>query len=147
MSMVSATIGTASGSAERGGSDARDRAVGVTQHESRDVGHRQAPHGAIEVHGPQRRAISRRRSVADDERRVRQIELEIERVARTCAHRERRVELDVHRHPPPCPPWIWMSLTGTLVPPGSGKPLCGLLMCKILLSVGSQRRLPPAVVI
>ena len=84
--------------AERGGSDARDRAVGVAQHELRDVGHRQPAHRALEIHCPQCRAGSRGRSVADDECRVCQVELEIERIARAGAYRERRVEVDVYRH-------------------------------------------------
>ena len=55
-------------------------------------------HRAVEIDRPERRAGGGRRGVADDECRMRQIELQIERVARAGAHLERRVELEVHRH-------------------------------------------------
>ena len=79
------------------GGHLRHRAVGVSQHQAREVAQRMMAHRPVEVHRPQRGA-SRRKRVADDERRVGKIELQVERVVLTRADGQRGVKGDVHGH-------------------------------------------------
>ena len=72
-------------------------AVGVPQHEARELVPGPAPYRAVEVDRPHRGARTDG-NVTHEERGMRQIELQIERVALGRAHRQRRVEIHLHGH-------------------------------------------------
>ena len=77
--------------------DCRHIAVGVPQHQARQIVQRMMAHRAVEIDRPQRRACARRH-VPDDEGRMGQVELQIQRIVLTRADDQRRDEIDIERH-------------------------------------------------
>jgi len=102
----------------------------VSQQEARDVTHQMMAHRPVEIHRPQRGAGGRRRRVADDERRMGKIELQVERVVLTRAdgQGESKVTFTGTVKLPllPCLPRIWIAPDAMLVP---GRPESRFRIC------------------
>ena len=72
-------------------------AVGVSQHEARQLVPGPAPYRAVEIDRPDGGARADG-NVTHQKRGVRQIELQVERVALRRAYRQRRIEIHLHGH-------------------------------------------------